>query len=188
MRIAVASDHAGLACKERIAEMLRDRGHEVVDLHALARAGAPAGRRARDARGRARARGGDAREPRERRAGGAGRGRPGTRRESLARLAAEARDPFDLVFLGADKPGYPDYLAWALRLSRPGSLVVADNVVRDGAVADADSRDPAVQGVRRFPELLAAEPRLTATALQTVGRKGHDGLAIALVTDGAKGG
>jgi predicted O-methyltransferase YrrM len=90
--------------------------------------------------------------------------------------------PFDLIFIDADKPRNPQYLEWALRLSRPGTLIVADNVVRDGEVADADSDDPRVQGVRRFYELVAAEPRLTATAIQTVGSKGYDGFALALVT------
>ncbi len=100
---------------------------------------------------------------------------------TLPQLAAEGRGPFDLIFIDADKPGYPDYLAWALRLSRRGSLIVADNVVRNGAVVDAASSDPNVQGVRRFNELLAAEPRVSATAIQTVGSKGYDGLAFALV-------
>ena len=100
---------------------------------------------------------------------------------TLPQLAAEGRGPFDLIFIDADKPGYPDYFAWALRLSRRGSLIVADNVVRNGAVVDAASSDPNVQGVRRFNELLAAEPRVSATAIQTVGSKGYDGLAFALV-------
>lgn len=92
-------------------------------------------------------------------------------------------EPFDLVFIDADKPSNPEYLEWALRLTRPGSLIIGDNVVRDGAVVDADSTDPRVQGVRRFTELIAAHPRLTATALQTVGSKGYDGFVMALVTD-----
>ncbi|WP_327279791.1 MULTISPECIES: O-methyltransferase [unclassified Streptomyces] len=90
--------------------------------------------------------------------------------------------PFDLVFIDADKPSNPDYLKWALELTRPGSVIIGDNVVRDGAVVDADSTDPRVQGVRRFTELIAEHPRLTATALQTVGSKGYDGLVMALVT------
>jgi predicted O-methyltransferase YrrM len=102
--------------------------------------------------------------------------------ETLPQLAAEGVGPFDLIFVDADKAGNPDYLAWALELSRPGSLIVADNVVRGGAVLDADPDDPSVQGVRRFLELLAAEPRVSATAIQTVGGKGYDGMAIALVT------
>ncbi|MCC0094748.1 MULTISPECIES: O-methyltransferase [Streptomyces] len=91
--------------------------------------------------------------------------------------------PFDLVFIDADKPSNPDYLKWALELTRPGSVIIGDNVVRDGAVVDPDSTDPRVQGVRRFTELIAEHPRLTATALQTVGGKGYDGLVMALVTD-----
>ncbi|WP_405527486.1 O-methyltransferase [Streptomyces avidinii] len=99
----------------------------------------------------------------------------------LPGLAGEA--PFDLVFIDADKPSNPEYLRWAIELTRPGSVIIGDNVVRDGAVIDADSSDPRVQGVRRFTELIAEHPRLTATALQTVGGKGYDGLVLALVTD-----
>ena len=102
--------------------------------------------------------------------------------EILPQLAAEKLGPFDLIFIDADKPGYPDYLFWALELSQPGSLIIADNVVRNGEVANAASIDPNVQGVRRYNALLAAEPRVTATVLQTVGSKGYDGLAVALVT------
>ena len=102
--------------------------------------------------------------------------------ETLPQLAAEKLGPFDLIFIDADKPGYPDYLFWALELSQPGSLIIADNVVRNGEVANAVSIDPNVQGVRRYNALLAAEPRVTATVLQTVGSKGYDGLAVALVT------
>lgn len=80
-----------------------------------------------------------------------------------------------------DKPSNPAYLAWALKLSHRGSLIIADNVVRDGAVIEADSSDPKVQGVRRFSEMLGSEPRVSATAIQTVGSKGYDGFAIALV-------
>src|SRR5271170_7301591 len=83
--------------------------------------------------------------------------------ETLPRLAAEGAGPFDFVFIDADKPGYPDYLDWSIKLSRRGSLIVADNVVRKGAVADPASVDPKVQGVRRFNELLAADPRVSAT-------------------------
>jgi predicted O-methyltransferase YrrM len=89
--------------------------------------------------------------------------------------------PFDLIFLDADKRTNPEYLDWALRLSRTGTLIVADNVVRAGAVADPESEDPSVRGARRFLELLGEHPRLTATAIQTVGAKGWDGLALALV-------
>ncbi len=100
--------------------------------------------------------------------------------ETLPRLAGEA--PFDLIFIDADKPNTVEYFRWALKLTRPGSLIIVDNVVRDGAVADATSTDPDAQAMRRFTEVLASEPRVIATALQTVGSKGYDGFAIALVT------
>jgi len=90
--------------------------------------------------------------------------------------------PFDLVFIDADKRNNPGYLTWAIKLSRPGTLIVIDNVVRHGAITDAASTDPDVQGIRRCFDLLAADPRLTVTALQTVGSKGWDGMALALVT------
>jgi predicted O-methyltransferase YrrM len=102
--------------------------------------------------------------------------------DSLPRIAAQGSDPFDLIFIDADKPNNPGYLAWALRLSRPGTLIIGDNVVRDGAVADAENTDPNVQGVRRFLELTAREPRLSATAIQTVGLKGYDGFSLAVVS------
>ena len=105
--------------------------------------------------------------------------------DTLPQLVAENRGPFDLVFIDADKPGYPDYLEWALKLSHRGSLIIADNVVRDGAVADSASRDPGVRGVRRFIEMLAAEPRVSASVIQTVGSKGYDGFAMALVISDA---
>lgn len=90
--------------------------------------------------------------------------------------------PFDLVFIDADKPNNAEYFKWAIELSRPGTVVVVDNVVRGGRVVTAESDDPAVRGVRHLAELLSTEPRVEATALQTVGTKGYDGLAIALVT------
>ena len=90
--------------------------------------------------------------------------------------------PYDLVFIDADKPGNPAYLREALRLTRPGSLVVLDNVVRGGRVIEADSTEPSVVGTRAAYDLIAAEPRLDATALQTVGAKGYDGFAVALVS------
>jgi predicted O-methyltransferase YrrM len=102
--------------------------------------------------------------------------------ETLPRLAAEGRGPFDLVFIDADKPSTADYFAWALKLSRPGTVIVVDNVVRKGGVIEPDNTDANVLGVRRFLEALAAEPRVTATAIQTVGGKGYDGFAIAVVT------
>ncbi|WP_414518972.1 O-methyltransferase [Nostoc sp. PCC 9305] len=100
---------------------------------------------------------------------------------TLPQIATEGHGPFDLIFIDADKPSNPEYFAWALKLSRRGSLIIADNVVRNGAVIDANSNDPSVQGVRRFNELLASEPRVSATAIQTVGSKGYDGFAIAIV-------
>jgi predicted O-methyltransferase YrrM len=107
--------------------------------------------------------------------------RLGSAAEGLQQLAREKSPPFDLIFIDADKAGYPEYLRLALPLSRPGTLLVADNVVRNGAVADASSPDPDVQGVRRFNEMLAKEPRLSATVMQTVGGKGYDGFALAIV-------
>jgi predicted O-methyltransferase YrrM len=101
--------------------------------------------------------------------------------ETLPKLSAEDHPPFDLVFIDADKASTPEYFAWALKLSRPGTIIMVDNVVRNGAVTDATSTDPSVQGVRRFLELSAAEPRVSATALQTVGSKGYDGFALLIV-------
>jgi predicted O-methyltransferase YrrM len=89
--------------------------------------------------------------------------------------------PFEMVFIDADKVNIPHYFEWALRLTKPGSLIVVDNVIRRGAVADPSSTDPAVIGVRALNDLIAAEPRVDATSLQTVGAKGHDGLTLALV-------
>ncbi|MES4903420.1 MULTISPECIES: O-methyltransferase [unclassified Streptomyces] len=109
--------------------------------------------------------------------------RVGRALDTLPRLADEGAGPFDLVFIDADKPSNPDYLEWALRLTRPGSVIVGDNVVREGAVTDPASTDPRVHGVRRFTELIAAHPRLAATTVQTVGAKGYDGFTLALVTD-----
>ena len=103
--------------------------------------------------------------------------------ETLPQLAAENRGPFDFVFIDADKPSTADYFAWALRLTRLGSLIIVDNVVRKGAVVDAASDDANVQGVRRFLEMAAAEPRVEVTAIQTVGSKGYDGFALALVVE-----
>ena len=107
--------------------------------------------------------------------------RVGPALETLPQLAHEGRGPFDMIFIDADKPNNPHYLAWALKLSRRGTLIVADNVVRSGALNDAESSDASVQGIRRFMELLAAEPRVNATAIQTVGAKGYDGFALAVV-------
>lgn len=101
--------------------------------------------------------------------------------DSLPTLKKTAAVPFDLIFIDADKESYPEYLQWSLKLSRPGTVIVADNVVREGKVVQAECDDPLVQGVRRFTEMMAAEPRLSATVLQTVGIKGYDGLSIAVV-------
>jgi predicted O-methyltransferase YrrM len=108
--------------------------------------------------------------------------RVGQALDILPRLEAEGAGPFDLAFIDADKPSNPDYFDWALKLSRPGSLIIVDNVVREGAVADARSSDPAVVGVRRVLELMAGTERVTSTAVQTVGAKGYDGFSISLVT------
>jgi predicted O-methyltransferase YrrM len=99
----------------------------------------------------------------------------------LAELAAEG-GAFDLAFIDADKQNIPEYFKFALKLARRGSLIIVDNVVRDGRVIDSKSHDPDIVGIRRFNEMLAAEPRVSATAIQTVGAKGYDGFAIALVT------
>lgn len=101
--------------------------------------------------------------------------------ETLPALAAEGLGPFDLIFIDADKANYPGYLEWALKLSHTGTLIIGDNVVRNGTVIEPDSPDDSVQGVRRFNEMLAAEPRVSATAIQTVGLKGYDGFVIARV-------
>lgn len=98
--------------------------------------------------------------------------------DSLPKIAAENDAPFDLFFIDADKKNIPEYFTWCLRLSRLGSVIVVDNVVRDGAVIDPEAQEAGIQGVRRFFEIAAAEPRVTGTALQTVGVKGHDGFAI----------
>lgn len=101
--------------------------------------------------------------------------------DTLPKLDAEGQGPFDLIFIDADKPSNPDYLHWALRLSRRGTVIVCDNVVRSGKVLDAASGDANVVGVRRLFDLAGADPRLTGTAVQTVGAKGYDGFALLLV-------
>lgn len=102
--------------------------------------------------------------------------------DSLKHLVQAGTEPFDLIFIDADKPSNPDYLAASLQLSRPGTIMIGDNVVRQGEVANAACTDAKVQGVRRFCELMALEPRLSATAIQTVGSKGYDGFVIARVS------
>jgi predicted O-methyltransferase YrrM len=101
--------------------------------------------------------------------------------DTLPQVAADGRGPFDLVFIDADKANIPEYFRWALKLAHVGSLIIVDNVVRDGEVINAASSDPNIQGVRRFNELLAKESRVSATEIQTVGSKGYDGFAIAVV-------
>ncbi len=118
--------------------------------------------------------------------------RVGRALDALPRLVQEGAGPFDLVFIDADKPSSPDYMAWALRLTRPGSMIIVDNVVRGGAVAEAASTDANVVGVRRLAELLSTQAQVLACAVQTVGVKGHDGLLVALVagapiSEGARG-
>jgi predicted O-methyltransferase YrrM len=107
--------------------------------------------------------------------------RTGAALETLPKIEAEGLGPFDFVFIDADKANNAAYLEWALRLSRPGTAIVVDNVVRDGEVVDAKNTDSDVVGVRRMFELIAREPRLSATAIQTVGAKGWDGFALAVV-------
>lgn len=101
--------------------------------------------------------------------------------ETLPAIAAEQHEPFDLVFIDADKVSTPDYLTWAMKLTRPGSVIVIDNVVREGKIVEATSKDVSVQGVRKALEMLAADSRISATAFQMVGTKGYDGVAIAMV-------
>ena len=108
--------------------------------------------------------------------------RVGNALETLPQIFTERCGPFDLIFIDADKPNIPAYFQWALKLSRPGTLIVVDNVVRNGAVIDPDSTDPSVQGVRRFVELLGARADVAGTVIQTVGVKGYDGLAVVLVS------
>jgi predicted O-methyltransferase YrrM len=99
----------------------------------------------------------------------------------LHQVEAEELGPFDMIFIDADKPPYTEYFKWALKLSRPGTLIVADNVIREGKILDPESTDEKVKGVQRFNELLAGNKQVTATIIQTVGSKYHDGMAIAVV-------
>jgi predicted O-methyltransferase YrrM len=107
--------------------------------------------------------------------------RVGAALDSLPIIQEERLGPFDFIFIDADKPNNPGYLEWAIKLSRPGTLIIVDNVVRDGAVADAASTDPTIEGTRRMFDLMASDSRLSSTALQTVGCKGYDGFAMAIV-------
>ena len=101
--------------------------------------------------------------------------------ELLPQLVTEGSGPFDMIFIDADKPPYKEYFDWALKLSRSGTLIVADNVIREGKVLEAESSDEMVTGVKRFNEALAANTAVTATIIQTVGSKEHDGMALAIV-------
>ena len=105
--------------------------------------------------------------------------------DTLPKIHAEGKGPFDLVFIDADKPSIPQYYEWALKLTRPGSLIVVDNVVRDGGLIDPNG-DEAVQGVRKLHEILAKDSRVSATTIQTVGSKGYDGITFALVASGSR--
>ncbi len=107
--------------------------------------------------------------------------RPGKALETLPKLAEERLGPFDLTFIDADEPNNPEYFEWTLKLSHRGSVIVVDNVVRNGDVLDPHSPDPNVLGVRRLNDLIAADPRVSATVVQTVGMKGYDGFAVILV-------
>jgi predicted O-methyltransferase YrrM len=107
--------------------------------------------------------------------------RVGPALRTLAAMHAGGETPFDLIFIDADKQNYPGYLEWSLKLSRPGTVLIGDNVVRAGGILDPSSEDGVIQGVRRFYELLAGESRVDATAIQTVGGQGHDGFAVGIV-------
>ncbi len=103
--------------------------------------------------------------------------------DTLPKLEAEGAGPFDFVFIDADKENCAPYFEWAVRLSRPGTVIMVDNVIRDGEVANAETTDSLVAGIRRFNEAVAAEPRVTATTVQTVGSKGYDGFTLIRVND-----
>ena len=107
--------------------------------------------------------------------------RTGNAREILPAMIEEGAGPFDFAFIDADKASNPDYFGWALEMSRPGSVIIVDNVIRDGHVVEADSEDESVKGVRRLNEVMGGDPRVSVTALQTVGIKGYDGFSVAIV-------
>ncbi len=109
--------------------------------------------------------------------------RLGRAAETLATIHDERGAPYDMIFIDADKASIPEYFTWSLQLSRAGSLILVDNVIRNGAVIDGSSPDPNIIGVRRFNEMLADEPRVTATTIQTVGAKGYDGMTVAIVNE-----
>lgn len=107
----------------------------------------------------------------------------GNAREVMPRLIEDGYGPFDLVFIDADKASIPEYFAWSVQMSRPGSAIIVDNVIREGAVVNESSEDASVKGVRRLNEIMANDPRIDATVLQTVGVKGYDGFSVALVRE-----
>ncbi len=107
--------------------------------------------------------------------------RVGRALDTLPKIEAEGIGPFDLIFIDADKVNNPAYLAWAIRLSRPGTTIIVDNIVRGGALIDRSVAAPGIEGTRRMLALIAKEPALSATAIQTVGSKGHDGFIVAVV-------
>jgi predicted O-methyltransferase YrrM len=109
--------------------------------------------------------------------------RLGAALDSLKQLCEEGADPFDVIFIDADKPNNPTYLEWSLKLAHSGTVIIGDNVVRGGAVAESSSTDPNVIGIRSFLTLVGDNPRLEATAIQTVGCKGYDGFSVAIVRD-----
>jgi predicted O-methyltransferase YrrM len=112
--------------------------------------------------------------------------RLGSASDTLPQISAEGLGPFDLIFIDADKKSIPLYFDWALRLSRPGGIIIVDNVVRDGRVVDSESDDPDIQGVRRFLEMVRENATVSGTAIQTVGLKGYDGFAIVRVVSDDK--
>ncbi|HWZ96469.1 MAG TPA: O-methyltransferase [Candidatus Dormibacteraeota bacterium] len=107
--------------------------------------------------------------------------RVGDATKTMPELVAEGTGPFDLIFLDANKDGYPIYYDWSLKLSRKGTVIIADNVVRDGGVADPENKDASIKGIQRLKEIVAADRRVNATAIQTVGSKGYDGFAMMIV-------
>jgi predicted O-methyltransferase YrrM len=112
--------------------------------------------------------------------------RLGSASDTLPQISAEGLGPFDLIFIDADKKSIPSYFEWALRLSRPGGIIIVDNVVRDGRVVDSESDDPDIQGVRRFLEMVGENATVSGTAIQTVGLKGWDGFAMLRVVSDHK--
>ncbi len=109
--------------------------------------------------------------------------RVGSAIDTLPALVKEGCPPFDLIFIDADKPGYTEYFQWCMKLSRKGTVIIADNIVREGEVVNSNSEDEKVQGIRKFNEAVTGEKRFCATAIQTVGSKGYDGFMIGIVTE-----